>query len=151
MKTNEKAAVAAVSGKGRYMFKVNIPRLITCFIIGLVSTILFCLSITCFDLVFLLFSLATMILATIAVLQYDRIDIWGFNTISYVWGLILSLSVEIRLDFIHVLFDFTHPDSKMSYAETFGIIVLGPIFFCAYLFCIVGSFITTLVRKCVSK
>lgn len=142
---------AAVSENGRYMFKVNIPRLITCFIIGLVSTVLFWLSITCFNLVFLILSLATMILATIAVLQYDRIDTWGFNTISYVWGLILSLSVEIRLDFFHVLFDFTHPDSRMSYADAFGVIVLGPIFFCAYLFCIAGSFITTLVRKCVSK
>lgn len=133
------------------MFKVNIPRLITCFIIGLVSTILFWLLITCFDLVFLILSLAAIILATIAALQYDRIDTWLFNTISYVMGLILSISVEIRLDFFHVLFNFIYPDRRMSYADAFGVIVLGPIFFCAYLFCFVGSFITTLVRKCVSK
>lgn len=147
MNTNEKAAVAAVSEKGRYMFKVNIPRLITCFIIGLVSTILFWLSITCFDLVFLILSLAAMILATIVVLQCNRTKLWIFNTISYILGLILSFSVEI----VFVLFDFTHSDSEMSYANAFGIMALGLTYFCAYLFCIAGSFITTLVRKCVSK
>lgn len=129
------------------MYKANMPRLITCFIIGLVSTILFWLSITCFNLVFLILSLAAMILATITVLQCDRTKTWVFNTISYVLGLILSFSVGV----IFVLFDFTHSDSGMSYADAFSIFVLGTTYFCAYLFGIAGSFITTLVRKGLSK
>ena len=40
------------------MYNVKKSRLITCFIIGLVSNILFWLSITCFDIVFLILSLA---------------------------------------------------------------------------------------------
>ena len=129
------------------MYNVKKSRLITCFIIGLVSNILFWLSITCFDIVFLILSLAAMILVTTAALQCNRTKPWIFNTISYILGLILSFSVEIIL----VLFDFTHSDSGVSYADAFSIFVLGTTYFCAYLFGIAGSFITTLVRKCVSK
>lgn len=129
------------------MRKFNIPRMIVCLATGVISTVLLWISVVCSNPVLLVIFLIVMISATIVILQTDKINAWVYNIISYVLGLVLSFTVEMGLDFIHVLYNFRFPDNEMSYSDWFGVAVIGMIYIFAYFLGISGSYITTLIRK----
>ncbi len=128
------------------MRKFNIPRIIVCLTMGVISSVLFWISVVYFTPVLLLIFLITMISATIVVLQTSKIYAWVYNIISYVLGLVLSFAVEIGLNFIHILYNLRFSDNEMSYSDWFGVGVIGIVYIFAYFFGVIGSYIITRKR-----
>ena len=128
------------------MRKFNIPRIIVCLTMGVISSVLFWISVVYFTPVLLLIFLITMISATIVVLQTSKIYAWVYNIISYVLGLVLSFAVEIGLNFIHILYNLRFSDNEMSYSDWFGVGVIGIVYIFAYFLGVIGSYIITRKR-----
>lgn len=128
------------------MRKFNIPRIIVSLTMGVISSVLFWISVVYFTPVLLLIFLITMISATIVVLQTSKIYAWVYNIISYVLGLVLSFAVEIGLNFIHILYNLRFSDNEMSYSDWFGVGVIGIVYIFAYFLGVIGSYIITRKR-----
>ena len=141
-----KKLISLLLGNGDYVRKFNIPRIIVCLTMGVISSVLFWISVVYFTPVLLLIFLITMISATIVVLQTSKIYAWVYNIISYVLGLVLSFAVEIGLNFIHILYNLRFSDNEMSYSDWFGVGVIGIVYIFAYFLGVIGSYIITRKR-----
>lgn len=141
-----KKLISLLLGNGGYVRKFNIPRIIVCLTMGVISSVLFWISVVYFTPVLLLIFLITMISATIVVLQTSKIYAWVYNIISYVLGLVLSFAVEIGLNFIHILYNLRFSDNEMSYSDWFGVGVIGIVYIFAYFLGVIGSYIITRKR-----
>ena len=128
------------------MRKFNIPRIIVCLATGVISSVLFWISVVYFNPALLLIFLITMTSATIVVLQTSIIYAWVYNVISYVLGLLLSFAVEIGLNFIHILYSLRFTDNEMSYSDWFGVGVIGIVYIFVCFLGIGGSYIITRKR-----
>ena len=128
------------------MREFNIPRIIVCLTMGVISSVLFWISVVYFTPALLLIFLVTKISATIAALQTSKIRAWVYNVISYVLGLLLSFAVEIGLNFIHILYNLRFPDNEMSYSDWFGVGVIGIAYIFACFLGVTGSYIITRKR-----
>lgn len=128
------------------MREFNIPRMIVCLTMGVISSVLFWISVVYFIPTLLLIFFITMTSATIAALQTSKIRAWVYNVVSYVLGLLLSFAVEIGLNFIHILYNLRFSDNEMSYSDWFGVGVIGIVYIFAVFIGGVGSYIKTRKR-----
>lgn len=128
------------------MREFNIPRIIVCLTMGVISSVLFWISVVYFTPALLLIFLVIKISATIAALQTSKIRAWVYNVVSYVLGLLLSFAVEIGLNFIHILYNLRSSDNEISYSDWFGVGVIGIAYIFACFLGGTGSYIITRKR-----
>ncbi len=111
---------------------VKIGRLVSCFLAGVFITLLFWLSLSpYFDIRFGLVSLLIVIPVSVFIVQDKHFSFFPYNVAAYFAGLILSLLVEIAIDFIHILFELA--GAEMNPGDGLGVLFSAPFYAVAVL------------------
>lgn len=126
--------------------KMKIPRLIASIFIGTIFTVLFCLSISPLFSVFCGVLVLVMIIPLFVFLMQDKHIMLSILNISFfLTGIMISLAVEIRIDFIGYLFNLSN--TEFSTGDGFGVIVYIPLYVCAFFLIVVLTMIVSFIRR----
>lgn len=125
---------------------MKIPRLIASIFIGTIFTVLFCLSISPLFSVFCGVLVLVMIIPLFVFLMQDKHIMLSILNISFfLTGIMISLAVEIRIDFIGYLFNLSN--TEFSTGDGFGVIVYIPLYVCAFFLIVVLTMIVSFIRR----
>lgn len=67
------------------------------------------------------------------------------NISFFLTGIMISLAVEIRIDFIGYLFNLSN--TEFSTGDGFGVIVYIPLYVCAFFLIVVLTMIVSFIRR----
>lgn len=121
-------------------------KVFICFLIGIVLTTCYWLSVSPLFTDFLIVPFFMIIIPLfVFLLQEEKFENFSFNIVSHILGITISLVIEIKFDFIDFLYQLS--GSEMSAGDGFGLIIYTPLYICADVLIVILAFIATFIRS----